>query len=171
MPHRKGSLGSIRMMPAVLAMLLLRAPAALGQIEEEAAVDFAKRTLASELDSALPKQPFGAWFTQLMGPTAEVFWEMNDCGEQTGDPAIDSQRDLPVCVGAEAQLEDGREILAILSVGTWETGLAKAVVRDVYWAQGREYHPLKRLSELPALVRSEPPDSEDEAGEQEDKKP
>ena len=153
--------------PGLLAWMVLSLAAPLpvpGQGSEEEALERGRKTPAAELDAALPRTPFGAWFARLMGPKAKLYWEMNDCGEQTGDPAVDSPRDIPVCVAAAAQLEDGREISVVIQVGTWEKGLTgKPVVRDLYWTQEQIVHPLRRLSELPALLRSRP----EEAAEQE----
>jgi hypothetical protein len=57
---------------------------------------------ANKLDRTLPAQSFASWFKGLLGPGAELKWEVNDCGEQTGDPRLDAGRDLPTCVEVDA---------------------------------------------------------------------
>lgn len=142
---------------ALFALLLAGTPFLAAQVTQDEAVAYVQKTPSLSLDPALPKQEFALWLAQLLGPEAETSWEMDDCGEQTGDPAIDSNRDMPVCVSANAALADGRRILISILVGTAEKGfVGKPAVYDLYWTEGRVIHALRRLSELPAVVRSRP---------------
>ena len=67
------------------------------QVAKDKVIARAQRTPVSALDSALPKQRpkqrFDDWFRKLVGSKAEIRWEANDCGEQTGSPA-DQGRDF-----------------------------------------------------------------------------
>ena len=67
-----------------------------GKHSTESIVARAKSSDVSRLDSRLPRQRFDDWFRSVVGPSAEIRWEANDCGEQTGSKA-DKRRDLPVC--------------------------------------------------------------------------
>ncbi|MEX2090327.1 MAG: WD40 repeat domain-containing protein, partial [Bacteroidota bacterium] len=64
------------------------------QVTEDEAVAFAKRLSPSIIDSALPGGQFSDWLASIIGDSATVQWELNDCGEQTGDPTIDNDRDI-----------------------------------------------------------------------------
>ncbi len=90
-----------------------------------------------------------------MGPLAEIRWEANDCGEQTGGPA-DKARVLPVCAQAEALLSDGRKVIVTIAVGTMKKGLTR-VPGGVYYSveeQGDKVDTIKRLGDLPEMLRS-----------------
>ncbi len=83
---------------------------------EEQAIAMVKATPVSDIESGKSGKPFGEWFNNLAGKGAKLSWELNDCGESTGGPA-DRERDMPGCVGARAELPDGRWIYAAISVG------------------------------------------------------
>ncbi len=53
---------------------------------------------ASDLDPALPDLPFEDWLLGLLPPGTALVYEDCDCGEQTGDPSIDTDRDTPTCL-------------------------------------------------------------------------
>src|SRR5690349_13861580 len=57
---------------------------------------------ANRLDAPLPRESFASWVKGLLGPGAELKWELNDCGEQSGDRESDSARDIPTCVEVDA---------------------------------------------------------------------
>jgi hypothetical protein len=79
---------------------------------------------ASKLDPKLPPQPFASWFKSVLGPGAELKWEVNDCGEQTGNPLTDAGRDFPTCVEVDATNPHKPEIEIVVSiaVGTVNKG-------------------------------------------------
>lgn len=83
---------------------------------EEQAIAMVKATPVSGIEGGKSGQPFGEWFGNLAGKDAKLSWELNDCGESTGGPA-DRERDMPGCVGARAELPDGRWVYAAISVG------------------------------------------------------
>ncbi len=53
---------------------------------------------SSHLDPALPELPFEDWLLSLLPPGTTLVYEDSDCGEQTGDPSIDADRDIPKCL-------------------------------------------------------------------------
>lgn len=117
---------------------------------------FVKGTPAKELDSALPKMRFERWLLDLVGKGVELHWELNDCGEQTGDPEVDSKRDLPVCAGIGAQLDKGRAFQILLAIGTQKKGIGgKPKVYSVVVQANRRMLDVKRLRDLPRAL--EPP--------------
>ncbi len=121
----------------------------------ESTIAYAKRSDVSRLDSRLPRQRFDDWFRSVVGPLAEIRWEANDCGEQTGGKA-DRRRDLPVCAQAEALLSDGRKVVVTIAVGTMKKGLTR-VPGGMYYSvveQGDKLDTIKRLGDLPEMLRS-----------------
>lgn len=79
---------------------------------------------------------------------------MSDCGEQTGADA-DRHRDLPICVGVESTMNDGRIIKAALSVGTIKNGLPRTL--GTYYCivkQGDKIFSVNELSKLQKLLKA-----------------
>jgi hypothetical protein len=70
-----------------------------------AAIAAAKQARVADLDPALPRDTsFDTWLAFVTGRSAaEVGWEANDCGEQSGDPARDRGRDFPLCAEARVR--------------------------------------------------------------------
>lgn len=112
-----------------------------------------KKVPAKQLDDALPVVRFAAWLRTTVGAEAKIEWEVNDCGEQTGDPAVDKGRDFPACVEAIATLADGRRVHVQVIVGTFAKGfVGKPQVRSVSIARGDDFSEVERLSALPAAL-------------------
>lgn len=98
---------------------------------EDKAITFVKNINAIELDSKLPKEPFAIWFSKVVGLNAQIYWETNDCGEQTGTSA-DIGRDFPLCVEVGAVLLDGRRLVIMIAVGTFKKGVEGKP--ELFWA-------------------------------------
>ena len=76
----------------------------------------------------------------------KLAWEVNDCGEQTGDPEVDSERDLPICVEATITLTDGSRAGVLLGSGPRNPALRTVyVIRP----ESNRVRSLDRLGELP----------------------
>jgi hypothetical protein len=127
------------------------------QVTLDDAIDLLGQYRVSRLDSLLPRTPFLTWFKSVVGASAKIDWEINDCGEQTGSPAIDQQRDIPTCIEVTATLPDRRKVGVAVAVGTEQKGLTGLpTVFNVYLESGGEIFHLKRLSDIPrALALSE----------------
>ncbi len=124
-------------------------PSGFQQPAEDKAIEHVKHMPVSKLDSSLPDVMFAAWFERIAGKDAKVRWEMNDCGEQTGDPKIDRQNDMPMCVGAYADMPDGRKMAVLLSVGSVKKGIGDtARIFDAYLEVGGKQQRAKRLHNL-----------------------
>ena len=130
---------------------------ALAQVSEKEIIEYIKLTPASRLDSVLPGGRFANWLEGILDKSADIQWELNDCGEQTGEPAIDALRDMPMCVGVYANLADHRELGIMISAGTFKKGLMPdPAVSDIYIKTGKEFQFLRRLSELEKALRHPP---------------
>ena len=103
---------------------LIEAMVALGTLpgqtttSDAALVEAVRSTVAREIDPALPPTSFDAWLTSVLGSQVRVEWEVNDCGEQTGNPALDRGRDFPTCVQLRAELAGGRSVILVLLAGS-----------------------------------------------------
>lgn len=103
---------------------LLIAVAAAGQTpRDRKVIAHTKALLVSQLDPKLPAVPFERWLIKEAGEGAQISWEVNDCGEQTGT-AEDRDSDFPLCVEAEAHMRDKRVIVVSIAVGTYQRGIA-----------------------------------------------
>jgi hypothetical protein len=137
-----------------LALILLLSYPAYSQITQEDAIDLLEQYPAASLDSLLPKTAFLNWFRNVVGSTAKITWEINDCGEQTGVPAVDQQRDIPVCFEISATLPDRRVIGVAIAVGTERKGLSGApTVYNIYLDTDKGTQHIKRLRDLPQALQ------------------
>lgn len=119
-----------------------------------AAVTAAKRAIVREIDPATPNIPFEAWMGDLV-VGALTTWEVNDCGEQTGNPQQDKGRDFPMCAEVIVALSGQRELHVSLVVGTFKKsvgGQPQLWMAYVKKADGSIAW-VKRLSDIPAAIR------------------
>ena len=116
---------------------------------DQAAIQRAKSVLVSSLDSSLPKVSL-EFFLNYESGGADLRWEVNDCGEQTGNPTTDRDSDPPMCVEADFA-KDQTDVTVLVSVGTFKKGLSGAPTLFNVTVQGPrgKIHSLRRLGELP----------------------
>lgn len=158
----------ISRIPIVLLTAGLWAQSSTADKAEQAAIRRAKNALVSSMDRSLPKVSL-EYFLRYESKGAAIHWEVNDCGEQSGNPAMDRGRDFPTCVEADFEV-DHRAVSIFISVGSVKTGAAgapalfSATITD---SDGMS-HLLKQLGELPMSLhrplRREPRDLPDPAG-------
>jgi PQQ-like domain len=89
---------------------------------DAAAINFAKTAIVRDLDATLPRITIEAWLRELLGAQIEMKWSVNDCGEQTGNPA-DRGRDFPLCAEVDMPLSGDRKLGVLLMVGSRYKGL------------------------------------------------
>jgi hypothetical protein len=122
---------------------------------EGALIEAVRSTVAREIDPQLPSVSFEGWLTSVIGSQARVWWEVNDCGEQTGNPALDRGRNFPRCVQARAELTGNRALFVVLSTGPQQQqpggvpGLHFAVLIPM---AGRQVE-IRRLTDLASAIR------------------
>jgi hypothetical protein len=108
---------------AVLLMFLAQTPSSDGT----RAIASAKAAVVQRLDKTLPAEAFEAWLARIAGAgRGAVKWGITDCGEQTGNPALDAGRDFPMCVEADVPISGGRRLIIELLVGTQAKGAGPA---------------------------------------------
>ena len=117
--------------------------------QEKETIQHAKSLLVSSLDRSLPKVSL-EYFLKYEGGGAAIHWEVNDCGEQTGDPEVDQSRDIPICVEADFEVNH-RSVTIFIAVGTIKTGVsgAPALFSATITEPGRDVKSLRQLGELP----------------------
>ena len=125
-------------------------------VRDAAAIDSAKQAIVQAIDPALPRVSFEAWLRGVVGTDATAKWEINDCGEQTGDPQQDLGRDFPMCAEVRVGLEGQRELHVSFMVGTFKKGVGGApAFRDAYVrAAGGSHESIASLAAIPSVIRS-----------------
>ena len=73
--------------------------------KQKAAIQRAKNLIVSSFDRSLPNVSL-EFFLKYEAGGAPIKWEVNDCGEQTGNPATDRGHDSPMCVEADFDYKD-----------------------------------------------------------------
>jgi hypothetical protein len=162
----------IRLLVCFLALVMTQLPLAaqkpqppspLDRPFEDRLVTLVKGTPAKDYDGDLPKLRFERWLLDVAGPKVALEWELNDCGEQTGDPAVDSKRDIPACVGVLGTLADGRKFQILVAVGVIPQGSnaikprGKPAIREIIVEWNGRIHQVARLRDLPKLLQPEEP--------------
>jgi TonB family protein len=123
-------------------------------MSEKRAVASAQEVLASELDAELPSDPFAKWFRQMVGPDAGITWQLNECGDQPS-MYLGQGRDLPACAEVDALLPDGRKVVVMIEVGTFNKGITgiPSFAHAAIEQQGELFR-VRRLRDLPEEVRA-----------------
>ena len=118
-------------------------------------VIFAKALQAEDFDESLPSIPVEQWLTLSLPPGIVAVWGGNitDCGEETGNPVIDRERDMPLCAEIELKKRDKSVGYLLLFVGTRKKGKLKeaAGLYFGYIRQGDKTINLKSLQEITKL--------------------
>jgi hypothetical protein len=111
----------------------------------------AKALPVQRFDPALPPLPLHLWVSSVAMPQAEVTWEVNDCGEQTGSPA-DEGRDFPACVEAIFAMATGTYAHISIMMGTFNRGVVGQPVLFQLFVEGDgKFQEVDRLSDISAL--------------------
>lgn len=126
-------------------------------LDDRAAVESVRGTEAGELEAGLPKLPFGNWLDRTLTAGWSTCWEVNDCGEQSGNPELDRGRDFPTCVEAVAERADGKRFNILIGVGSETRGSQEAgTLRLVVASRGENSERVASLAELAAIAHSPP---------------
>jgi hypothetical protein len=122
---------------------------------EKRAIQIVQRLSVSRLQAGLPKQALADWFKGVVGTGAKIAWEVNDCGEQSGDPEADRGRDFPMCVGTIATLPGAQMVAIEVAVGTFQKGItATRQVVSISILEGSRVEFVPRLSEVAARIKA-----------------
>jgi hypothetical protein len=127
------------------------------ELRSATAIKRVQQLPANKFDPALSGQPFATWFKGVLGPGAELKWEVNDCGEQTGDPKLDAGRDIPTCVEADATNPHKSEIEIIVSINVGSVNKGANQKPQFGFASvkmGQRYFFAEQLHCLPKLLQA-----------------
>ena len=146
------------LLPTALAgaglCLVLAAPVSAQALNEAVAFKRVEQLSVARLDTLLQRQPFADWYRNTVGAAAKIEYEVDDCGEQTGNPAVDAGQDFPACVSVYADLPDGRQVGVSIVVGTLNQGLVgEPQLWMVFVRCGDRFSDVRRLGDLPAALR------------------
>jgi hypothetical protein len=117
---------------------------------EKAAIRRAKSLIVSSFDRSLPNVSL-EFFLKNEGGGAPIKWEVNDCGEQNGNPATDDRRDPPMCVEADFEAKNLTAVTVLVSVGTFKGGPSgvPALLRVTITDLSGISRPVRHLGDLP----------------------
>lgn len=117
---------------------------------EKVAIQRAKSLIVSSFDRSLPNVSL-EFFLKYEGKGAPIKWAVNDCGDQTGSPAVDQEHGSPMCVEADFEFKGQTAVTVLVSVGTFNRGpsgvpaLVSVTITDI----GGISRPVRYLSNLP----------------------
>lgn len=137
--------------------LALNSMAAQNPARDAKAITAAKHTNVWQIEDSLPDKPFEMWLRDLIGPQAQIAWEVNDCGEQSGNPEVDKGRNFPMCVSAVVELAGRGKLDVMLAVGTFRSGVTAGPAS--LWlvaitSPGGQTTFVKSLSLLPEAIKA-----------------
>jgi hypothetical protein len=148
-------------MSAFILAILLSAgvPQTATQPRDAEAIAAAKRASVNRIDPSLPDKPLEKWLREVVGRQPRITWEVNDCGEQTGNPELDKGRDFPMCVEAQVRVKQKTTLHVSVSVGTFKTGVRPGAVRFAYAVieqPGGRSKSVRKLSQVPKAIKASP---------------
>jgi hypothetical protein len=137
------------LIPLLAGMLLFVPSPALA---DDDYVTFAKSLRAQDFDASLPSQPVEQWLSSSLPQGVAAIWGkyITGCGEETGGPAIDKGRDMPLCAEIELK-QNGKTVGSLLLfVGTEKKGKLKEHVGLYFGSiqRGTKTVQLKKLSDV-----------------------
>src|SRR5215813_4449703 len=137
---------------SIMALCVCMSVAFQSESFEKRAISAAQRTPASSLDAKLPNRSFGVWLNGLVGKDAGIVWQLSECGASA--PGGTGQ-DAPVCAEAVALMPNGETLIVGISVGTFKQGLiGDPAFHGAVIKSRDQYYQVRRLSDLPAILRS-----------------
>ncbi len=146
----------VRMCTAAAVLAALATAQTPQSSRDRRAIAAAKSIPVSQLDRKLPRIAFDQWLrTQV--PNGRITYEVNDCGEQTGNPQLDRGRDFPMCAEARISLGARHKLYIELPVGTFKTGV-KAGPAGFFYAvivgSDGSQNWIKTLSKVPEAIKA-----------------
>jgi hypothetical protein len=119
-------------------------------------VNYARSLQAKDYDQSLPALPIDQWLKAILPKNTSAVWgdTVTDCGEQTGNPAIDKERDIPLCAEVVLKQKEKEVGYLMFFVGTEKKGKLKE--HALYFGNFKQDDKtvwIKKLSELTKFKR------------------
>lgn len=131
-----------------LLLILAILNCAAAQSTDQLAIERARTTIVYTFDKSLPKVSLEDFLKQSTN-NALLTWEVNDCGEQSGDPE-DSPPDIPICAQVTLKAAN-RAATVMVAVGTAKKGVSgKPELFDVFITDLDDSSYAIQLRDLPA---------------------
>ena len=126
--------------------------------QNKVATQRAKGLIVSSFDRSLPNVSL-EFFLKYESGDAPIKWEVNDCGDQTENPAPDDRRDPPTCVEADLEAKDRTAVTVLVSVGALKGGPpgVPALLRVTITDPSGISRPLRHLGDLPMELQRPAP--------------
>jgi hypothetical protein len=126
---------------------------------EKETIQRTKRLLVSSVDRSLPKVSL-EYFLKYESAGADIHWEVNDCGEQSGNAEVDISRDFPMCVEADFD-SNHRSVSVMIAVGTSKKGVSgrPALFSATITDPDGKTKSLRQLGDLPKELQRRLPKS------------
>lgn len=115
--------------------------------QDNALIERTKSLLVSTLDGSLPKIRLDYFLNYESGGN-EIRWEVNDCGEQTGNP--ENNQEIPTCVEADFD-SDRRTVVVMIAIGSTRQARSKSptLFNASITDPNGQIHSLRHLGDLP----------------------
>lgn len=92
------------MMKRAALLLLALAAAQPALADDDCLIGNVRKFSVRALDNRLPDMPLSTWLEKTMPAGTQFSWEVNDCGEATGDAQLDEGRNFSPCVAVTAEV-------------------------------------------------------------------
>jgi len=115
-------------------------------------LDFAKSLTAKDYDDNLPPIQIDQWLKSITPAHFDIQWGnyITACGEQSGNPQLDTDRDLPLCAEVSITENNKTKAYLLLFIGTEKKGNLKESANLYYGFinTNDEQTTIKKLREL-----------------------
>ncbi|MEK8033045.1 hypothetical protein AACH06_19655 [Ideonella sp. DXS29W] len=145
-----------RTIPCAVALCLVHAIGYADTNSDAQMIKVAQNVSAHALDPQLPRIPFAEWVRSIAAPGSRMDWEVNDCGEQTGNPA-DAGQDFPLCAEVRFEIRPGVVAYVDVAVGSDHHGVyGEPVVFQLFTERDGGYQHVSSLLDLKSMADARP---------------
>jgi hypothetical protein len=124
---------------------------------EKVAIQRAKSLIVSSFDRSLPNVSL-EFFLKYEGGGATIKWEVKNCGDQPGSPALDQEHGSPMCVEADFEFKGQTAVTVLVRAGTFNSGQsAVPALISVTITESGTSRPVRHLSDLPVELHRPAP--------------
>ena len=116
---------------------------------DESIIAHLKQENVSSIDSQLASMPYESWLQKILGSTATIKWEVDDCGEGANSNGVG-----PLCVTAMGKFNEHGEVTISIAVGRSDKGaFGKPSLFNIYIEGVGASRHFDSLHQLPDFLR------------------